>query len=101
MVNMNSNQPRHELHLQAAPETYRVIPMGYFFTLPMNIAGLDYHLNIDTGSSDIFIKGENSPGQPEKKYTCPVCMRVNKKLMIFYLDGGLRTYIQKVDIKFG
>jgi hypothetical protein len=44
--------------------------MGYFFSLNLTVAGLAYRLNIDTGSSDIFIKGEQSPGNPATKYTC-------------------------------
>ena len=31
--------------------------MGYFFTMDFIIAGFPYKLNIDTGSSDMFIKG--------------------------------------------
>lgn len=54
---INSHHLRHELHLSASKETYGIISMGYFFTLPMVIAGMHYNLNIDTGSSDIFIKG--------------------------------------------
>lgn len=57
MRNMHSHHLRHELHLSAAKETYGIISMGYFFTLPLTIAGMQYNLNIDTGSSDIFIKG--------------------------------------------
>lgn len=57
MRNMHSNHLRHELHMSASSETYGIISMGYFFTLPLKIAGMHYNLNVDTGSSDIFIKG--------------------------------------------
>jgi hypothetical protein len=48
--------------------------MGYFFTLPITVAGFKYDLNVDTGSSDIFIKGQNTPGNPPVKYSCATCM---------------------------
>ena len=66
--------------------------MGYFFTLNLTIAGIPYRLNIDTGSSDIFIKGEGSPGTPVNKYDCSECMDNNPKITIAYLDGALETY---------
>ena len=44
--------------------------MGYFFTLNITVAGLKYRLNIDTGSSNIFMKGEDSAGNPAVKFTC-------------------------------
>lgn len=75
--------------------------MGYFFTLNMTVQGIPYALNIDTGSSDIFIKGENSKGKPDKKYTCPVCKQKNQKYSISYLDGTLYTYLKEVNINFG
>jgi hypothetical protein len=61
----------HLTHNTAVNEDYNLNDMGYFFTIDLIISGLPYQLNIDTGSSDIFIKGENSPGVPFQKYTCP------------------------------
>jgi hypothetical protein len=75
--------------------------MGYFFTLNLTIGGLPYHLNIDTGSSDIFIKGEKSPGSPDNKYTCPSCMKSNQKISIGYLDGSLDTYKAVLPVSLG
>ena len=67
----------------------------------MTIEGLPYSLNIDTGSSDLFIKGENSKGKPAIKYTCPICKKQNHRYTISYLDGSLYTYLKEVDVKFG
>jgi hypothetical protein len=66
--------------------------MGYFFSLNITVAGIDYRLNIDTGSSNIFIKGENSAGNPTVKFTCPKCMKNSPRYTISYLDGTLYTY---------
>ena len=63
--------------MSATKEVHDIIPMGYFFTLPLKIAGLQYNLNVDTGSSDLFIKGEHSPGMPKDKYSCPKCLADN------------------------
>lgn len=44
----------------------------------MNIGGYDYDMQIDSGSSDIFIKGEKAIGQPRKRYQCgEVCVKNN------------------------
>jgi hypothetical protein len=75
--------------------------MGYYFTINLTVAGVPYHLNIDTGSSDIFIKGENSPGQPLKKYSCPDCLKKNQKISIGYLDGQLNTYKAILPVQLG
>lgn len=50
----------HNFHLShdKVAENYEVNDMGYFFTLNLTVSGIPYRLNIDTGSSDIFIKGE-------------------------------------------
>jgi hypothetical protein len=83
--------PSHLSH-QSASESYGLNDMGYYFTLSMTIAGLNYNLNIDTGSSDLFIKGESTPGSPSQKYSCPSCRKNGKKITIAYLDGALQTY---------
>lgn len=44
-------------HEGAVTETYNLKDMGYFFTLHLTVGGFSYNLNIDTGSSDLFIKG--------------------------------------------
>lgn len=75
--------------------------MGYYFTLSMTIAGLNYNLNIDTGSSDLFIKGENTPGSPAQKYSCPSCKANGKKITIAYLDGSLQTYKANLPVQVG
>jgi len=36
----------------------------------MKVAGIDYKMQIDSGSSDIFIKGEKSIGEPKIRYQC-------------------------------
>lgn len=50
-------------------------------------------MSIDSGSSDIFIKGEKSQGKPKQRYHCgDICIKKNEKYTIGYLDGELRTY---------
>ena len=50
-------------------------------------------MSIDSGSSDIFIKGEKSSGKPKIKYHCgDVCINTHDKYKIGYLDGHLLTY---------
>lgn len=75
--------------------------MGYFFTLPLKIAGMHYNLNVDTGSSDIFIKGEHSKGSPPQKYSCPECLRNNPQYSIGYVDGFLQTYLKRLPVEIG
>jgi hypothetical protein len=44
----------------------------------MKIGNYDYDLSIDTGSSDIFIKGESSAGLPLNRYKCgSTCLEEN------------------------
>jgi hypothetical protein len=54
----------HNLHQHKLPkaETYPLDGKDYFFSIKMKIGNIDYDLSIDTGSSDIFIKGEKSAG---------------------------------------
>lgn len=85
-VNQHASNLRHD---QATTEHYGLNDMGYFFTLNLTVAGIPYRLNIDTGSSDIFIKGEGSPGTPANKYNCSECFAHNPKITIAYLDGAL------------
>ena len=54
---------------------------------------------MDTGSSDIFIKGEGTKGQPETKYECTDCKN-NPYVMLGYLDGFLTTYVKTLPVKF-
>jgi hypothetical protein len=75
--------------------------MGFYFTLHLTIGGIPYNLNVDTGSSDLFIKGENSPGSPTVKYTCPSCLKSNHKYRIGYLDGSLNTYLAQLPVQLG
>jgi hypothetical protein len=75
--------------------------MGYYFTLHLTIAGIPYNLNIDTGSSDLFIKGENSAGSPSNKYSCPSCLRNNAYYRIGYMDGYLDTYLDQLSVQLG
>jgi hypothetical protein len=72
--------------------------MGYFFTLHLTVGGFSYNLNIDTGSSDLFIKGEEAIGSPRVKYSCRECLKNNKKYTISYLDGDLSTYLNELQV---
>lgn len=47
---------------------------------------------MDTGSSDVFIKGENAPGVPKQRYHSPDDYTKKPKIHIGYLDGPLETY---------
>lgn len=65
----------------------------------MKIAGLDYKMTIDSGSSDIFIKGENASGKPKNRFHCgQTCIDNNDHYRIGYLDGKLETYEAKLPV---
>lgn len=38
--------------------------------MPIKVGGVDYQINLDTGSSDFMIKGEKTNGIPTQKYSC-------------------------------
>ena len=75
--------------------------MGYYFTLPIVVAGLQYYLNVDTGSSDIFIKGQGTVGNPKIKYNCQPCITSNQQFALSYIDGTVQTYEKLLDVSFG
>ena len=79
--------------------------MGYFFTLPMIVAGYQYALNVDTGSSDIFIKGQGTNGSPQYKYSCPSCLTASQLssnlYLLTYIDGSVSTYQKKLQVDIG
>lgn len=59
-------------------------------------------MTIDTGSSDIYIKGEHSRGVPGKRYVCGQwCIDNLPHYEIEYLDGKLETYAKNLEVKFG
>lgn len=95
------NHHQNLRHDGAVFENYHLNEMGYFFSFDLIIAGLPYSLNIDTGSSDIFIKGEHSAGNPVNKYQCSDCMERNKRVTIGYLDGFLQTYKDILEVQLG
>lgn len=97
-ANHHASNLRHD---QTSAEHYGLNDMGYFFTINLTIAGIPYRLNIDTGSSDIFIKGQDSPGAPANKYQCSECMDNNPKITIAYLDGPLDTYQADLLVELG
>jgi hypothetical protein len=55
---------------------------------------------MDTGSSDFFIKGENSPGMPIMKYKSNSNYNILPVIQIGYLDGNLRTYATNLNVQF-
>ena len=57
MRNFQTTHHHNNLRSMHALEKQTLIPHGYYFTLALNVDGLDYNLNIDTGSSDLFVKG--------------------------------------------
>jgi len=61
--------------------------------LAITIEGISYELAVDTGSSDLFVKGENMKGNPVKKMSCSTCLKNNRKAQIRYLDGEVQTYL--------
>ena len=93
----------HQGHLNhgSTTENYGLNDMGYYFSLNVTVAGLPYRLNIDTGSSDIFIKGDQSPGSPAVKYTCQKCAQQQQTISIGYLDGFLSTYKANLPVQLG
>lgn len=89
------------MHQNLAMETYPVKSMYAIFTLAFTIEGFAYDLAIDTGSSDLFIKGENMAGNPVKKLSCPACLKNNRKASIRYLDGEVQTYLMLANVGLG
>lgn len=90
------------MHLGATNNnSYALNSMGYFFTLPLIIEGYNYALNIDTGSSDIFIKGAGTTGNPKYKYSCSSCVYNNQQFYLSYIDGSLQTYEIELGVNFG
>ncbi len=68
----------------------------------MKVAGINYRMGIDSGSSDIFIKGEDSAGKPKKKYHCGhECIDNSEHYRIGYLDGHLETYEKVLEVEIG
>lgn len=68
----------------------------------MKIAGYNYKMSIDSGSSDIFIKGEDSKGKPKKRYHCgQICIDTHEHYQIGYLDGKLQTYEATLQVEVG
>lgn len=58
-------------------------------------------MSVDTGSADIFIKGEKSPGVPNKKYRCGSNYKKKQpQVAIGYLDGQMDTYATVLDVEF-
>ena len=82
-------------------ETYPLHSLQNIFTLTLNVNGFDYNLSIDTGSSDLFIKGEDLAGNPIRKFSCKKCMTENQHVKIGYLDGKLDTYLYNSTIVLG
>ena len=78
-----------------------MVPMTSIFTLHIVVNGFHYHLSIDTGSSDFFIKGENITGEPAVKFSCESCIRDNQYMSISYLDGQLDTYLYDANVTLG
>jgi hypothetical protein len=62
-------------------------------TIALSIEGLVYDLVIDTGSSELFIKGDGLKGQPPVKFSCDICSRTYRRYSISYLDGGIVSYL--------
>ena len=70
------------------------------FTLQLVVNGLKYQLSMDTGSSDIFIKGENTTGEPKKKYQSGEGYLDLERYNIGYLDGYLKCYAKTLPVVF-
>jgi hypothetical protein len=56
---------------------------------------------IDTGSSDLWVKGEDVVGNPVNRIRCSDCVLNNNKIEIAYLDGKLNTYVYESNITLG
>lgn len=85
-------------------ETYEQVPLTtdhYGFKLKVIVAGIEYNLGVDTGSSDIFIKGEKrAPGLPKIRYISGENYLKNRVIRIGYLDGELQTYEKTLSVEF-
>lgn len=59
-------------------------------------------MQIDSGSSDIFIKGEQAKGQPKNRYQCgQTCINNNEHYVLGYLDGYVQTYEKTLPVELG
>lgn len=59
----------------------------------MKVGGVDYKMSMDTGSSDVYIKGEkDAPGVPKKRYISGEDYKSKPIIRIGYLDGDMKTY---------
>lgn len=60
---------------------------------------------MDTGSSDIFIKGQGTKGRPTNKYSCPSCLQNSQStsnlFLLTYIDGSVSTYEKDLTVVFG
>lgn len=82
-------------------EEYTLLTSGSAFFLPIVVQGIKYNMQIDSGSSDFVIKGENADGNPSKKYACNGQCEKNTKYQIQYLDGNMQTYEQNLTVNLG
>lgn len=96
-------QTSHLRHFTAEDgvETYPLHSLKTIFTLSINFNGFDYNLSVDTGSSDLFIKGEELEGNPLRKFSCKKCVEENQYVKIGYLDGKLDTYVYNSTVTLG
>jgi hypothetical protein len=69
-----SNIHPQKSHLKHLYETYSLRSRRSTFTLNIIVNGLPYEPTMDTGSSDFFIKGVGTRGEPESKIDCQQCL---------------------------
>ena len=70
------------------------------FNLELIVDGIQYWLSVDTGSADIFIKGEETKGDPSEKYKNNEDYTKLEKIELGYLDGDVDCYEKVLPVEF-
>lgn len=63
-VVLNQHQLRHSLNHDLTFTAPLSVGNHVGFSLALKVDGLDYQMSMDTGSGDVFIKGEKTHGNP-------------------------------------
>ena len=67
------------------------------FQLHLNVNDIGYDLNVDTGSSDFWIKGEDVKGDPYIRYSCNCNYMADRdQYSVEYLDGPVKMYASDI-----
>ena len=101
MLTNPHNKMRHRLS-STSHKLWQVAPLDVGnhmgFNLELVVNGIEYWLSMDTGSSDIFIKGEKTKGEPKTKYKNNEDYKKLKPYYLGYLDGEVKCYEKTIPV---